>query len=200
MEGKIEKEFVYFSYKTDPSGKQHSFYILLSQVNMADVTWWPGEQNYSCASHVTMNKKIFPIPYCVQQTLGGWTGLFLSYCGGSFSESAKGGGGPLWRKQWYLFTQHGNLPSKSILDSSGLKQNWHTPFYQWNSEPGSTCLAWNAAYWWCKWIYLAVCLYLKLYMYGCCLLCEHPLPMKTVYFEEVESGTLQVSRYPIMWL
>lgn len=95
---------------------------------MADVTCWPGEQNYSCASRVTMNKKIFPIPYCVQQTLGDCTALFLSYCGGSFSDSAKGGGGPLWRKQWYLFTQHGNLPFKSILDSSGLEQNWHTPF------------------------------------------------------------------------
>lgn len=26
---------------------------------------------------------------------------------------------------------------------------------------------------------------LKVYMYGCCLLCKHPLPLKMVYFEEV---------------
>lgn len=170
MEGEVAKESVHLSYKTDHSRKQYSFYILFSQVNVADVTWWPGEQNYSHASHGMRNKKIFPIAYCVQPTLGGWTGLFLSYCGGSFSELAKGGGGPLWRKQWYLFTQHGNLPCKCILDSSGLEQNWHTPFYQWNRKPGSTRLAWNAAYWWSKWVYSAICLVSKVYTYGCCLL------------------------------
>jgi hypothetical protein len=34
--------------------------------------------------------------------------------------------------------------------------------------------------------------FFDIYMYGCCLLCKHPIPLEKVFFEEVESGNLQV--------